>query len=155
MTIEASGYTEESYPVALSWTLHTGEYKSVFIRPEDNWTEWDTTLERFESKNRQDLLETGESALDVIRELDLDVEQGIIYVEDVEMMKLWLGRLFEAFDKEIPFDIRPIFDIIPDLDFNSLDEERRFLIDSNNLSPTSSEDQIMILQRIWKDFGHH
>ena len=153
MTIEASGFTDISYPVALSWILSDGSYKSIFIKPEDNWQEWDAGLESMLGKSRRDLLDTGESALEVIQELDLDIEQGIVYVEDVPMMEIWLGNLFDAVGRDIPFEIRSLFDVIPVLDRDSFDEERRFLVESNNMSMNSSEDQILILQRIWADFG--
>ncbi|GEM_PF-3488112 len=153
MTIEPSGFTEQSYPIALSWILLDGSYKSVFIRPEDHWTEWDAGIASSSGKSRQDLLDMGDPAIDVINELELDVETGILYVEDVDMAEVWLGNLFDAYQRDIPFDIRSVFDVLPSLDADAFDDERRFLMETNNLSFTSSEDQILVLQRIWSDFG--
>lgn len=155
MTIEASGYTESSYPIALSWILLDGSYKSVFIKPEESWQEWDAGIESTIGKSQKDLLDMGESAVDVIQELDLDIEQGIIYVEDMSMMEIWLGALFDSMDRDIPFEIRSIFELFPQLDQDAFDEERRFLVESNNMSMNSSEDQILVMQRIWADFGDH
>lgn len=153
MTFEPSGFTKASYLIALSWILLDGSYKSVFVRPEDHWTEWDAGLTSSSGKTRQDLIDRGESALDIINEMELDVETGIIYVEDVEMAEVWLENLFDAYQRDIPFEIRSIFEVLPSLDADAFDEERRFLIDSNNMNFTSSEDQILVLQRIWSDYG--
>jgi len=153
MTFESSGYTEKSYPIEMAWTLHDGCYKSIYIKPEDHWTEWDPGLESQLGKSRQDLMDMGESGLDVIREIDLDAEQGRIYVEDMGMAEIWLGNLFAAFGKELPFELLPFFDLFPTLDRQDFDDERRFLLESNNLSHSSAEDQILVLQRLWADFG--
>ncbi len=153
MTFEPSGFTEASYPIALSWILLDGSYKSIFVRPEDQWTEWDAGLSSSSGKTRQDLIDRGESAYDVINEMELDVETGLIYVEDVAMAEIWLGNLFDAYQRDLPFEVRSIFEVLPSLDPDAFDEERRFLMESNNMSFTSSEDQILVLQRIWSDFG--
>ncbi|WP_428240413.1 hypothetical protein [Gynuella sp.] len=150
---EASGYSERSYPIALGWTLHDGCYKSIFIKPEDDWTEWDANLESHLSKTREDLYQLGEPALDVIRELDLDVEQGIVYVEDTDAATLWLEALYNAYDKDIPFEIKSLFELFPEINRSDFDEERRYLLESNNLSFSSAEDQVLVMQRLWADFG--
>lgn len=151
--IEPSGYSDDSYPLALAWILSDGSYKSVFVKPEDDWQEWDAGLESSSGKSRQDLIDTGESASDIARELDLDVEQGILYCEDPDMMETWLGNVFDAINRDLPFEIRSLFELFPDLDRDGFDDERRFLMESNNMSLSSAEDQILVMQRIWADFG--
>ncbi len=150
MTFEATGYEEYSYPYALGWTLDDGRYKSVLIKPEDTWLEWNPSDSE---RDRQDLFDLGESALDVIKELDLDSDSGIIYVEDVDAANLWLSQLFNAYSREIPFEIEPLFQLFPTLSREDFDEERRFLIESNNFSQVSAEDQVIILQSMWANFG--
>lgn len=153
MTFEPSGYDEYSYPIAMAWTLHDGCYKGIYIKPEDHWRDWDASTASLIGKTREELIQLGESGLDVIRELDLDVEQGIVYVEDLESAETWLTTLYESFGRDIPFSLRSWFDLFPTLSRDAFDEERRFLMESNNLSLTSAEDQILVMQRLWADFG--
>ncbi len=130
LVLEASSYEEGAYPIAACWSISDGQLKDVLIRPEQEWLKDDASNEDSQVIPRQQLELTGESALDVVRELSEDVDKQQVYVIEPFLYRQWLGTLYGAFAAEVPFDMVPLSDLFF-MSGPELEEELENL--SNNL----------------------
>jgi hypothetical protein len=134
---------ETGYPYAIAWSLPDGQYKSVLVRPEEDW------LIDFENGNHnpdapplQDLLDKGESVLDILKEWDLDLESGEIYCQDPVLAQYCMDMMFEAYNRECDHDLISEYDCYDNIDSMDLDEQRRWIMDTEGLSASHCEDAV-------------
>ncbi len=111
LVLQASSYEEGAFPVAACWSIHDGQLKDVLIRPEDEWLQTDAANEDNQEISRHQLELTGESALDVVRELSEDVDKQQVYVSEPYLYRKWLSTLYGAFGAEVSFDMVPLTDL--------------------------------------------
>ena len=130
LVLEASSYEDDAYPVAACWSISDGQLKDVLIRPEQEWIKSDASNEDSQVIPRQQLELTGESALDVVRELSEDVDKQQVYVSEPFLYRQWLSTLYGSFAAEVPFDMVPLSDLFF-MSEPELEEELENL--SNNL----------------------
>ncbi len=130
LVLEASSYEDDAYPVAACWSISDGQLKDVLIRPEQEWIKSDASNEDSQVIPRQQLELTGESALDVVRELSEDVDKQQVYVSEPFLYRQWLSTLYGSFSAEVPFDMVPLSDLFF-MSGPELEEELENL--SNNL----------------------
>ncbi|TXR53359.1 hypothetical protein [Reinekea thalattae] len=134
---------ESGYPYAVSWSLKDGQYKTVLIRPEEEWLiDFETAQFNSDTPSVQDLLDKGESVLDILKEWDLDLEDGELYCQDPISTQYCLDLMFEAYQKECEYDVISEYDCFDNIDSFDLDEQRRWIMDTEGLSATNSEDII-------------
>ncbi len=148
LVLEASSYQEDAYPVAACWSISDGQLKDVLIRPEQEWLKSDSSNEDSQVISRQQLELTGESALDVVRELSEDVEKQQVYVSEPYLYRHWLGSLYGAFGAEVPFEMAPLSDLffMPD---NELEEELENLSSNLLLDLRVPEERVRTLLELY------
>ncbi len=134
---------ETGYPYAVSWSLPDGQYKSVLIRPEDDWL-IDFEMDQYnpDAPPLQDLLDKGETVRDILKEWDLDFETDELYCQDPVLAQYCFDLMFEAYDKECDYDLIPEYDCYHSMDSLDLDDQRRWIMDTEGLSATNCEDAV-------------
>ncbi|MEJ2064689.1 MAG: hypothetical protein P8X74_15675 [Reinekea sp.] len=66
---------ETGYPYAIAWSLPNGQYKSVLVRPENDWLiDFETGNHNPDAPTMQDLLDQGQTVLDILKEWDQSKE---------------------------------------------------------------------------------
>ncbi len=96
MDFEASGLTQDSYPVEVAWVFEDGRQESHLIRPAPGWTAWSASGEETHRISRAVLEEKGEPAEAVARRLVEALSGHDLYASAPEWDGKWLGDLIEA-----------------------------------------------------------
>jgi len=149
LVLEASSFEEDAYPVAASWSIADGQLKAILIRPEDEWTKWDSSNEDRHGLNREQLTMMGETVLDVIRELNDDVDKQPVYVTEPFLYQSWLSTMYEAYGAEVPFDIFPAYELFG-MTEEDLEEELENLASNLLLDVKVPEDRIKSMLELYQ-----
>lgn len=153
LDLEGSSYDEESYPIAASWSLPDGQIKSVLIVPEDDWVDWDPGNLAARGITRDHLFEQGYSALEVIREMVLDLADAQVYCDGLDYDQELLERLFDAYGEEPNFELLPIGGLIRDYGYERFLEFREQLLVAEGRSPYESENNVYAMLRLAHELG--
>ncbi|WP_279479066.1 transcriptional regulator [Aureimonas sp. SK2] len=62
LDFEASSLNRKSFPVEVAWVFETGEGESHLIRPQPDWTDWETEAEGIHGITRERLAREGMAA---------------------------------------------------------------------------------------------
>jgi len=102
---ECSNPDEDGFPIAVCWSLPDGQVKTTLITPEDHWLNSSSHLFDDERVNLDDLMMHGVSALEVIREMQGDIDQDVVYSDALGEDEHWLEMLFSAYEIEPAFRV--------------------------------------------------
>lgn len=134
---------ENGYPYAIAWSLPDGQYKSVLVKPDDEWLiDWEAGQHSLDAPSLQDVLDKGESVPDILREWDNDFENGEVYCQDPLLAQYCFDLLFEAYGKECEYEIISEYDLYSNIDPLDLDDQRRWIMDTEGLSAFQCEDAV-------------
>lgn len=134
---------DQGYPYAVAWSLNNGQYKSVLLKPEDAWLiDWDSGQNAAGAPPLQDLLDRGETVLDVIKEWAEDFNDGEVYSEDPALAEYCLNMMYDAYDKEVMAEVIPVRELFDDVDPMDLDDQRRWIMDTEGLMAVQAEDTV-------------
>src|SRR5690606_3949662 len=61
IAIDGSSFEEHAHPVAIAWSLPDGQIKTTLIAPEDDWDDWDISLQDLHGINPDTLYQRGET----------------------------------------------------------------------------------------------
>ncbi|MEX2321427.1 MAG: hypothetical protein WD668_08720 [Saccharospirillum sp.] len=134
---------DQGYPYSVAWSLNNGQYKSVLLKPEDAWLiDWDSGQNAAGAPPLQDLLDRGETVLDVIKEWAEDLNDGEVYSEDPALAEYCFNMMYDAYDKEVAAEIIPVNELFTDIDPMDLDDQRRWIMDTEGLMAVQAEDAV-------------
>lgn len=134
---------DQGYPYSVAWSLNNGQYKSVLLKPEDAWLiDWDSGQNAAGAPPLQDLLDRGETVLDVIKEWAEDFSDGEVYSEDPALAEYCLDMMYDAYDKEVMAEVIPVRELFSDVDPMDLDDQRRWIMDTEGLMAVQAEDTV-------------
>lgn len=105
IAIDASSYEEHAHPVAIAWSLADGQIKTTLIQPEDDWDDWDISLQDLHGITPDTLYQRGETCWSVIRELEMDLEQPFLYADDPAAAFALLEKIYDACDRDLSIEI--------------------------------------------------
>lgn len=108
LDVEASGLGALSYPIEVGVAIQIDQRFSRIIRPESDWTHWDTSAEALHCIKRQVLVDHGRPVADVAIELNNLLAGQIAYSDGWVVDKPWLSQLFEAARLPMNFHLSPI-----------------------------------------------
>lgn len=150
---EASSYEEDSYPIAVSWSLPDGQIKSVLIIPEDDWTDWDPGNAMARGITREHLFEQGFSALDVIREMNEDLADAQVFIDGLDYDQELLDRLFEAYGETPAFELVSVGELFRSYGYEHFLEFREQLFLATGMSPYDSESNVLAMLKLADELG--
>lgn len=134
---------DQGYPYSVAWSLKNGQYKSVLLKPEDAWLiDWDSGQNAAGAPPLQDLLDRGETVLDVLKEWAEDLNDGEVYCEDPALVEYCLDMMYDAYDKEVAAEVVPVSELFTDIDPLDLDDQRRWIMDTEGLMAVQAEDSV-------------
>lgn len=94
--VEASGFGKGSYPIEVGFVLQHAETWSSLIRPEPEWTHWDSKAASAHGIRRETLLEAGRSVAEVAQHLNDKLQNATVYTDGWGHDFIWLSLLFET-----------------------------------------------------------
>lgn len=134
---------ENGYPYAVAWSLPDGQYKSVLIKPEDDWLiDFEMGQHNPDAPPLQDLLDQGQTVLEILKEWDLDFEDGELFCQEPVLAQYCLDLMAEAYNKENEWDVMSEYDCFENVDAMDLDDQRRWIMDTEGFSATNCEDVV-------------
>ncbi len=120
IAIDGSSFEEHAHPVAIAWSQSDGQIKTTLIQPEDDWDDWDISLQDLHGINPDTLYQRGETAWSVMRELEHDLEQPYLFADDPVRVTELLEKLYDACSRNLSTEISDCHDEWQDA--NALDE---------------------------------
>ena len=134
---------EIGYPYAIAWSLPNGQYKSVLVKPEDEWLiDFEHGQYNPDAPPLQDLLDKGESVLDIVREWAIDFEHGELHCQDPILAQYCFDLIYDSLGKESEFDLMSEYDAFESIDHLELDDQKRWIMDTEGLSASNCEDEV-------------
>lgn len=97
--VEASGLTEDSFPIEVGWAILGGSSGSVVVRPAADWSHdaWDELAQAQHGITWTRLCQEGIPPEDVARHLNKLLPAGTLALSDAfEWDGFWLERLFDV-----------------------------------------------------------
>lgn len=140
IALEGAADDESSYPVAIAWSLPDGRIKQALIHPHEDWEEAETSLLR---AAELDFQEQGYAADEILRELQYDQEDDVLYVDVLHPQEAWLVKLFAAAEKELSVQLVEAAELYDDpLGWQQVRYEA---LEFLGLDPSRAEDQVRAL----------
>ncbi|MEN3974974.1 transcriptional regulator [Emcibacter sp. SYSU 3D8] len=96
MDFEASGLTQNSYPVEVAWVFEDERQESHLIRPAPGWTAWSASGEETHGISRTTLDKSGEPVGAVARRMVETLSGHDLFASAPAWDGKWLGDLLEA-----------------------------------------------------------
>lgn len=105
IAIDASSFEEWAHPVAIAWSLPDGQIKTTLIAPEDDWEDWDISLQDLHGITPDTLRQRGETTWSVIRELENDLENPYVFADQPERVEELMEKLYESCNRDLSIEI--------------------------------------------------
>jgi len=94
--VEASGFGSLSYPIEVGVIDQSGKKFCSLIKPQSDWTHWDSQAESLHGISRQLLAQRGLPVQEVCLQLNTFLMGQIIYSDGWVVDDTWLIKLFNA-----------------------------------------------------------
>jgi hypothetical protein len=93
--VEASGFGRGSYPIEVGVALPSGRSHCFLVRPEPDWTHWDTRAAALHGISRDNLLARGQPVRDVAHALNELLAGSVVYTDAWGVDSSWVALLYE------------------------------------------------------------
>ena len=95
INVEASGKQAGAYPVEVGVVMEDGGSYCVLVKPEADWTHWESEAEECHGLNRELLFRCGQSVVTVAHQLNTLLDGRTVYSNAWAQDAAWLDMLFE------------------------------------------------------------
>jgi hypothetical protein len=96
LDVEASGFGRNSYPIEVGYVLPNGHTYCTLIKPEPEWTHWDSHAASLHHITRELILQRGITAVAVAQRLNAELSGQTVYSDGWANDYTWLGALYDA-----------------------------------------------------------
>jgi len=103
--VEASGFGSLSYPIEVGVINQAGERFCCLIKPQLDWTHWDTQAESLHGISRQILAAKGLAVQEVCFQLNQFLAGQVVYSDGWVVDDSWLIKLFNAAKITMQFNV--------------------------------------------------
>jgi len=131
MDIEASGLSDESYPIEIAWKSVDGSLQDEFlIRPANDWTYWDgIAAELTHNLTIDDLKERGISVRTAAERLNDKLRNEMVMSDGINWDTFWITKLFSRAGFKQQFELLPL----PSIETRNVYRKHRAMADVNDL----------------------
>ncbi|WP_425263343.1 hypothetical protein [Vibrio owensii] len=107
---EASGLSDDSYPIEIAWIDTDGSQDDFLINPSSgsDWDHWDLSAEAVHNLKREDCIKKGINVVEAAIRLNSQLRGQVVYTDAPAFDGFWIDRLFQAAQVERLFDIDSI-----------------------------------------------
>lgn len=107
LDVEASGLTNESYPIEIGICEPNKDPLSWLLQPLPHWSFWDSYAEEhIHHISRNQLFEKGKNAKSVANQLNSLFHGKILFADSEDMDLFWINRLYSDCGVNRDFDIQ-------------------------------------------------
>ncbi len=148
--IEASGLGVNSYPIEIGVALADGDKFCRLIQPVPSWTHWDEGAEKIHHISRDNLMEHGDSVVNVANALNATFEGKTLFSDGWGVDKPWLTTLFYAAGKTMLFTVSPIELILSEQQMALWHETKDHIIAETNLTRHRASNDAWLIQETYR-----
>jgi len=106
--VEASGFGMGSYPIEVGLVMSDGRTHCSLVRPEPEWTHWDSQAEAIHHLSRDTLQAAGRPAADVACWLNELLQGRTVYSDAWGQDYAWISRLYDAAQSQPSFHLEAL-----------------------------------------------
>ncbi len=144
--IEASGFGRESYPIEVGVVLPDGKSFCYLIKPDCDWTHWDSKAEQVHGIPRDLLLEKGMDPYQVAVDLN-DLLCGTkVYTDAWSFDLSWLGKLYNQAEVTQLYSLESMRALMSEQQSELWHETKESVIQEFNLKRHRASSDAKILQ---------
>lgn len=144
--LEASGFGSGSYPIEVGVAFADGSTFCSLIRPEADWTHWDSRAQRVHNIPRRTLLKHGRAASDIADELNQRLAGETIYSDAWGVDAPWLALLFHRTSTAQQFQVDSIRTLINEEEADRWGDNKQMIIDQLVLTRHRASSDALIIQ---------
>lgn len=147
LSIEASGFGPDSYPVEVGFVLPDGSSRCTLIRPLAHWTHWDEQAERSHLVPRETALKQGRDGAEVAALLNDALNGQTVYCDGPAVDPTWLRVLFDAAGTVPSFELHNLRDLLSERETTFWNVLKRQVTTEMRLQRRRASSDAKILQR--------
>ena len=147
--VEASGFGRGSYPIEIGFSTPDRIVHTFLIQPESDWTHWDESAAKLHNISRQQLMERGESVVDVAKSLNSLLSGQVIYSDAWGFDSSWIGKLFNAANIYQRFKVEALNTLLSQEEMDAWQQMRITVANSLGLIPHRAGNDAQLLQEVF------
>lgn len=96
--IEASGLSEDSFPLEIGWTIDGEHVESFLIKPDNTWNlnSWSSNAHVLHNISLKDVMDFGHNANIITQKMNSDLNGFVLLSDSVSHDIRWTNMLFDA-----------------------------------------------------------
>lgn len=147
--IEASGFGPHGYPIEVGITLESGECYCSLIKPQPNWTYWDTNAQTTHNISRANLIKYGNDVVTIANALNTMLAGKTVYSDGWVVDKPWLITLFQAARVPQNFTLSALEMIMSESQMEIWDETKSNILQASPLTRHRASSDARLIQETY------
>jgi hypothetical protein len=144
--IEASGLSNDSYPIEIGIVLPDGSSWCSLIRPKAHWQHWSAEAQSIHHISQKELIHNGKDVTEVAITLNQIVEGKTVYSDCWVLDERWLRRLYQEANIATSFRVRDILYLLKEEQFTHWEPTKQEIAKELNLKRHRATNDARILQ---------
>ncbi len=151
LDIEASGFGSHSYPIEVGIALEDGRKFCALLKPDPEWTHWDSKAEALHGISRELLFKHGRPLADVARQLNELIGTQTLYSDGWVVDSPWLNTLFYTAGVQPAFRLSPLEAILDEQQMTHWHQAKdKLLAEMTQARHRASFDAFVIQETYWR-----
>jgi hypothetical protein len=147
LDIEASGFGLGSYPIEVGFIEPDGQGWCSLVKPQPDWQHWDPNAAAVHHITREQLLQHGRAAHDIVEVLNARLDGMTVYSDAWAHDYTWLNRLYEVAERLPSFRLDNLRALLSDDEAARWHEAKRRVIQNLGLIRHRASADARILQQ--------
>ncbi|MFV1872448.1 MAG: hypothetical protein ACMZ64_03840 [Oleiphilus sp.] len=148
--VEASGFGKGSYPIEIGFITSEQVLGCSLIKPEDSWTNWDTSAEQVHGISRTLLAQKGKSIQEIAHWLNGLFHGETIYSDAWMNDMCWLGRLFEDAEVLQRFKLESLLSLLTEFEREAWAAEYQSVLAETKIIRHRASNDAKLIQMTYK-----
>lgn len=143
---------DDALPVAIAWSLPDGQIKYTLIQPLESWDDGDDLA--LNGYDLDTLHANGERPLDVIRELEADHFEAVLYVSGVGEEHDALERLFSEYGINPFVTLEYASRLYDNVDTETWQDARNDYLIDEGLPPMQADNEVLAMLNLHQRYNN-
>lgn len=148
--VEASGFGRGSYPIEVGFARPDGTTAARLIRPEPEWTHWNTEAEAVHGISREQLQQEGLPVVEVADWLNAELEGLTVYSDSWGFDSSWVALLFDQANRWQKFRVDTLNKLLNEQQLASWAKMKQQVLQELQLVRHRAADDAYMLQRTFR-----
>lgn len=149
MDFEASGFSDQSYPIEVGYFENSAHLYCSLIKPLDHWAHWSQEAEHVHGLQRELLLKRGRPVRIVAQELNARLSGRTVFSDGWAVDSSWCRKLFNEARISPTFHLSPIEMIMTEGMIDIWDATKANVIEELKLQRHRASSDARIIQATW------